>query len=162
MSNRSLHRTMDIIDGRMNFRNVPSSNTPERMSLNVDDFEKYSILWDKIPNICKDKYFSEDITKLFEMFVSTKMELARIHDEIAKKPKYTRKDPKEVWKPRYLCLSGGGAKGAYLGSILWCLENYHLLDDVQGVAATSIGALIAGLYMVGYTFREILDIGKLN
>ena len=55
-----------------------------------------------------------------------------------------------------LVLSGGGAKGAaHIGVIKALEENNIPIDYITG---TSIGAIIGGLYAVGYTPDEMLDL----
>lgn len=55
-----------------------------------------------------------------------------------------------------LVLSGGGAKGiAHIGVIQAIEENNIPIDYVAG---TSIGAIIGGLYAMGYTPQEMLDL----
>lgn len=54
-----------------------------------------------------------------------------------------------------LVLSGGGLKGlATLAAIKVFYDN-KLLDNLTSIAASSVGALIAGLYCIGYTFDEL-------
>ena len=55
-----------------------------------------------------------------------------------------------------LVLSGGGAKGAaHIGVIKALEENGIPVDYITG---TSIGAIIGGLYAVGYSPDEMLDL----
>ena len=55
-----------------------------------------------------------------------------------------------------LVLSGGGAKGLYhIGVIKALEENGIPIDYVSG---TSMGAIIAGLYAIGYTPEQMADI----
>lgn len=55
-----------------------------------------------------------------------------------------------------LVLSGGGAKGiAHIGIIQALEENDIPIDYITG---TSIGAIIGGLYAMGYTPQEMLDL----
>lgn len=61
------------------------------------------------------------------------------------------------WKPKYLVLSGGGAKGFFLPGIVSVLDEYGFLDQIEAVAGTSIGAVFAFLWTVGFTGREIVD-----
>jgi NTE family protein len=50
-----------------------------------------------------------------------------------------------------LVLSGGAVKGiAHIGA-LKALEDKHILKNIKVIAGTSIGGLIAGLYVVGWT-----------
>lgn len=52
-----------------------------------------------------------------------------------------------------LVLSGGGAKGAAHIGVLKLLEEYHI--PVDCVVGTSMGAIIGGLYSIGYSASEI-------
>ena len=55
-----------------------------------------------------------------------------------------------------LVLSGGGAKGiTHIGIIQALEENGIPIDYVTG---TSIGAIVGGLYAMGYTPQEMLDL----
>ena len=55
-----------------------------------------------------------------------------------------------------LVLSGGGAKGLYhIGVIKALEENGIPIDYVSG---TSMGAIIAGLYAIGYTPEQMAEI----
>lgn len=53
-------------------------------------------------------------------------------------------------------LSGGGAKGLYHIGILKALEEHNIPIDY--ISGTSMGAIIAGLYAVGYTPDEMAEI----
>ncbi|MDR0954051.1 MAG: patatin-like phospholipase family protein [Rikenellaceae bacterium] len=52
--------------------------------------------------------------------------------------------------------SGGGAKGLYHIGILKALEENQIPIDY--IAGTSMGAIIAGLYAIGYTPQEMADL----
>jgi NTE family protein len=54
-----------------------------------------------------------------------------------------------------LVMSGGGAKGLFHIGVLKALEESHVPIDY--VAGTSMGAIVAGLYSIGYTPDEIID-----
>ncbi len=57
-----------------------------------------------------------------------------------------------------LVLSGGGAKGmAHIG-VIQALEDNNIPIDY--VAGTSIGAIVGGMYAMGYTPKEMLDLFK--
>ncbi len=61
-------------------------------------------------------------------------------------------------QPRNLVFEGGGIRGlAYSGALI-ALEKENKLRHVQRVGGTSIGALAAGLYAVGFTPKEIRDL----
>ena len=61
---------------------------------------------------------------------------------------------RELRRPRIaLVLSGGGARGAAQIGVLRVLERYHI--PVDFIAATSMGAIVGGLYASGYTVAEI-------
>lgn len=52
-----------------------------------------------------------------------------------------------------LVLSGGGAKGAAHIGVLKVLEEHHIPIDY--IAGTSMGAIVGGLYAVGYSVNEL-------
>ncbi|MDR2286686.1 MAG: patatin-like phospholipase family protein [Prevotellaceae bacterium] len=54
-----------------------------------------------------------------------------------------------------LVMSGGGAKGLFHIGVLKALEENHI--PVDYVAGTSMGAIVAGLYSMGYTPDEMID-----
>jgi NTE family protein len=55
-----------------------------------------------------------------------------------------------------LVLSGGGARGAAQIGVLRSLEKHHI--PVDFIAATSLGAIVGGLYAAGYTTDELEQI----
>lgn len=57
-----------------------------------------------------------------------------------------------------LVLGGGGAKGSAEAGVLKYLEEQKI--PVDFICGTSIGGLIAGLYSIGYTPDEIMDLFK--
>ena len=62
-----------------------------------------------------------------------------------------------VWAQKVgLVLSGGGAKGAAHIGVIKALEDNHI--PVDYITGTSIGAIIGGLYAVGYTPDEMLKL----
>ncbi len=79
--------------------------------------------------------------------VSLQYESAR-HPERAIYPHRPLKRPKIG-----LVLSGGGARGAAQIGVLRVLEHHGIPIDF--IAATSMGALVGGLYASGYTIKEI-------
>ena len=61
---------------------------------------------------------------------------------------------RQLKRPRVaLVLSGGGARGVAQIGVLRVLERYHI--PVDFIAATSMGAIVGGLYASGYTVPEI-------
>jgi NTE family protein len=54
-----------------------------------------------------------------------------------------------------LVMSGGGAKGLFHIGVLKALEENHIPIDY--VAGTSMGAIVAGMYSMGYTPDEMID-----
>jgi NTE family protein len=54
-----------------------------------------------------------------------------------------------------LVMSGGGAKGLFHIGVLKALENNNI--PVDYVSGTSMGAIVAGLYSMGYTPDEMID-----
>lgn len=62
-------------------------------------------------------------------------------------------------KIKHLVLSGGGVKGiAILGSLSVLEEENLIMDNVETVIGTSIGALIGMLLCVGYKSKELFEI----
>jgi NTE family protein len=57
----------------------------------------------------------------------------------------------------YLVFEGGGVRGISYAGALKSLREKNLLDNVHSVAGTSVGALVAGLYAVGYTPEELKE-----
>ena len=55
-----------------------------------------------------------------------------------------------------LVLSGGGAKGAAHIGVLQYLEEVGMPIDY--IAGTSMGSIVGGLYAMGYSSAEILDL----
>lgn len=55
-----------------------------------------------------------------------------------------------------LVLSGGGAKGAAHIDVLKYIEEAGIPIDY--IAGTSMGSIVGGMYALGYTSEEILDI----
>ena len=65
-------------------------------------------------------------------------------------------DPRQPHQSVGLVLSGGGAKGiAHIGVIQALEENDIPIDYIAG---TSMGAIVGGLYSMGYTPAEMLDL----
>ncbi len=56
-----------------------------------------------------------------------------------------------------IVLSGGGAKGVHIG-VIKALEELNIPIDY--IAGTSIGAIIGGLYSIGYTSEQLEIIVK--
>ena len=54
-----------------------------------------------------------------------------------------------------LVLSGGGVKGICHIGVLQSLEDNGVLSNIQSFAGTSIGSMILGLYLVGYSVQEL-------
>lgn len=67
-----------------------------------------------------------------------------------------------------LILSGGGIKGITHLGVLKALEELDMLKDITTIAAASVGAIVGGLFVVGYTpdemweFTKCFDFGKLK
>ena len=56
-----------------------------------------------------------------------------------------------------LVFSGGGAKGlSYIG-ILKKLEELNIINNINSIAGTSIGAFFGSLIIIGYTSQELVD-----
>ncbi len=56
-----------------------------------------------------------------------------------------------------LIFSGGGVKGIGYGSALAVLDSLGVLNNIKGLAGTSIGAFVASLLSVGYSGAEIRE-----
>lgn len=83
--------------------------------------------------------------------------MSNINEELDKKigkvlTKYKKNTDHRITN---LVLSGGGLKGLATIGALKALNDNKLLDGIKSIACSSIGALIAGLYCIGYTFEEI-------
>ena len=57
-----------------------------------------------------------------------------------------------------LALSGGGVKGAAHIGVIKALEENGI--EVEAIAGTSIGSIVASLYAMGYTTEKMLEIFK--
>jgi len=58
-----------------------------------------------------------------------------------------------------LCLSGGGIKGAAHIGVIKALEEENIKPDC--ISGTSSGSIVAALYSMGYTPKEMIDLFKL-
>ena len=58
-----------------------------------------------------------------------------------------------------LCLSGGGVKGAAHIGVIKALEEEKIKPDC--ISGTSSGSIVASLYSMGYTPKEMIDLFKL-
>lgn len=61
-------------------------------------------------------------------------------------------------KKTILVLSGGGTKGIVQIGILEKLHNNGLLNDINTISGTSIGAFLGTLYSIGYSPKELHDL----
>jgi len=59
-------------------------------------------------------------------------------------------------KPRYLAVGPGGVKGFYMLGALHKLWSEGLLDEIEGYAGSSVGAMIVLLLNCGYAPHEIM------
>lgn len=59
---------------------------------------------------------------------------------------------------RRLVFEGGGVRGIGFGGALKFMEEYKLLDNVDKIAGSSAGAIVAAATAVGYTAQEMIDI----
>lgn len=67
----------------------------------------------------------------------------------------------EIKYKKNLVLSGGGVKGiAHVGA-LFGLQKLDLLDKFDTFSVASVGAIVASLYIIGYTPAELYDFIKL-
>jgi len=70
-----------------------------------------------------------------------------------------KKDNKIIKK--ILIFSGGGVKGiAYFG-VLKALDELGILKNIETIATTSVGAMVATLYLFGYSIIELEEFYKL-
>ena len=56
-----------------------------------------------------------------------------------------------------LVLSGGGVKGLYYIGIIKKLEELNIINNINTIAGTSIGAFFGSLITIGYTSQELVD-----
>ncbi len=56
-----------------------------------------------------------------------------------------------------LVLSGGGVRGLYYIGILNKLEQLNIVNNINTIAGTSIGAFFGSLISIGYTSQELTD-----
>ena len=70
---------------------------------------------------------------------------------------FSQDAPKDETRPKVgLVLSGGGAKGAAHIGVLKYIEEAGIPIDY--IAGTSMGSIVGGMYALGYSSEEILDI----
>lgn len=62
---------------------------------------------------------------------------------------------------RYLSLSGGGIKGIVHIGALYALQTLNALNYIEEISGASAGAIIGGLYIIGYSPAELYDFTKL-
>lgn len=91
----------------------------------------------KINNICK---------------INKNMELDKKISEIL--PKYKNNTSDNIIN---LAISGGGVKGLAIIGALKMLKEKGLLDNIQEIACTSAGAIVATMYCLGYTFDGLFN-----
>jgi NTE family protein len=61
-------------------------------------------------------------------------------------------------KKKILILSGGGIKGiAHIGA-LCALQEHNILDEIDTIIGTSVGAIIGLLFLIGYSAKELYKI----
>lgn len=73
------------------------------------------------------------------------------------KTKETKETKENIKNKNILVLSGGSMRGiAHIG-VLKALENLNILENIKTFAATSVGAMISVLYLVGYTPDELIE-----
>jgi len=66
-------------------------------------------------------------------------------------------------KPRYLVVGPGGVKGFYMLGALHKLWSEGLLDEIEGYAGSSVGAMIVLLINCGYAPHQIMNMAnKIN
>ena len=116
----------------------------DKLELNIKDQDIF------IPIYNPNKYVT--ITNDLE-----KINFDFIDDSI---PIYKSEDRKKLIKKKILILSGGGVKGiAHIGALKALMEN-HILDTVDTIVGSSIGAIVGTLYVLGITPDEMFDFVK--
>jgi hypothetical protein len=55
----------------------------------------------------------------------------------------------------YLVLAGGGVRGFWSAGVLIGLEEAGIMNNIKGIAGTSVGAIIGALWALGYSPREL-------
>ena len=68
---------------------------------------------------------------------------------------------KEKKYKKRLVLSGGGIKGIVHVGVLHALQKLKVLKYIEELAGASAGAIVAALYVIGYTPAELYDFMKL-
>ena len=70
-----------------------------------------------------------------------------------------KKDNKKntPYNKKILVLSGGGTKGVVYFGAYKALEELGILENIHTFAVASVGGLIASLYLIGYTIKEMED-----
>jgi len=58
---------------------------------------------------------------------------------------------------KVLVLSGGGIRGVAHIGVLQALKDINYLDKIEEFAGTSVGALILGIFLLGYSPKELWD-----
>jgi len=65
--------------------------------------------------------------------------------------------PIKTNKKKVLVLSGGGIRGVAHIGVLQALEDMNYLDKIEEFAGSSVGALVLGIYLLGYSPKELWD-----
>ena len=121
--------------------------------------KKYHIFWNQEPKQELKYHYFENIE---EPYNKSEKELQIFQNEIKKliqNNNDNNKDDKDDkdWYPDFLIISGGGVKGFYLPSILYALKEADRLKNIKGLGGTSIGGLMIGFYLLGYTPEECIE-----
>lgn len=105
-----------------------------------------------------EKIITEDIDSILKGLRKSQTELEEWRSFVAD---FTKDNPpkgnSKEFAPRFIVLSSGGMKGLFLPPVGYVVEKFGKLNETVGVAGTSIGSIMAGLYALGFTFEEILD-----
>lgn len=89
-------------------------------------------------------------------------------DIIKKIKQYFAQHIKMQKKKKILVLGGGGIKGIGHIGVLSALEKLGILDDIEIFAGTSVGALVIGMYIIGYSPNDLwrlvngIDLSKIK
>lgn len=126
-----------------------------------DFMKKYHIFWNEEPKQESKYHYYENIESPFK---KSKKELEIFQDEVMKICiKLKEKEDNDInhkekdWNPNFMIISGGGVKGFYLPSIFYALKEAERLNNLFGFGGTSIGGLMAGFLIMGYTPEECIE-----
>jgi len=99
---------------------------------------------------------ASDLEKIYTSKVTNK--LNEVYSEEENIPFFFKdKESNLNDKIKNLVFSGGGVKGfAHIGA-LKAFDEFKLMDSVSTIVGTSVGAIIASLYLMGYNSNDMID-----